>query len=113
KTEDVVHSSAYAQAQNKKGIGVASTEGFAERMKIEQNRTTIRAYGDSRVVNDSFGQAPRPMVYNPETDKSERLKIRDRDSMAVGRAMMANKTAVPAPSKPTVPPARKNPGISR
>lgn len=113
KTEDVIHSSAYAQVQNQQGIGSASTESFADRMKIEKNRTRIRAYGDSKVVNDSFGQAPRPKVYNAEADKSQRMQFRDNNSAAIGRASMTNRAGATPPPKPAAPPMWKKPGISR
>ena len=53
KTEDVVHSSAYAEAQNRGGIGAASTQSFNDRMRIENNRDRIRGYNDSRVVSQA------------------------------------------------------------
>ncbi len=86
-TEDVVHSSAYAQAQNQKRIGVASMRGFEERMRMENNRTTIKGYKDSEVVNKSFVSARAGKV-----------------------ALSAQE---PTAQKPVTPPARKNPGISR
>ncbi len=46
------HTSVFGKAQNKDGIGVASTLGFDARLKADQNRKTVRSYRDSRVVND-------------------------------------------------------------
>lgn len=116
KTEDVVHSSAYAQAQNKEGIGVASTRGFDERMRMEKNRTAVKGYGDSEVVNDSRENAPRAKTYDPKSDVNKyRFKSKDKDSVATRRAMMASGTSSssPAPQKPKTPLPWKNPGISR
>ena len=87
KKEDVVHSSAYAKVQNSNGIGVASVETFSGRLAIEQNRQVVRGYGDSKIVNEARGNAPRAKKYEPpETSGPERRAI---------------------------PPIRKNPGISR
>ena len=54
KKGDVVHSSAYGEAQNGGGIGVASTQSFTERMKIEQNRKRVRGYNESRVATQAY-----------------------------------------------------------
>ena len=67
--EDVVHSSAYAKAQNERGIGTASTETFSARIRINQNRTNVKAYGDSRVVNDSLTGIPKAKTYEKSQDK--------------------------------------------
>ncbi|MBQ3474033.1 hypothetical protein IJH24_01210 [Candidatus Saccharibacteria bacterium] len=116
KTEDVVHSSAYAQAQNREGIGVASTRGFGERMSMESNRTTVKGYRDSEVVNDTFGQAPKAKTYDPKTDmRNMRFRSRDKNSTATKRAMMPSGTssAAPVAQKSKTPLPWKNPGISR
>lgn len=50
KKQDIFHTSAYARAQGKGAtLGAASTQGFAERREIEQNRTLVRGYGDAQV----------------------------------------------------------------
>lgn len=64
KKEDVIHSSAYASAQNQCGMGAASTISFEERMKIEQNRQKIKGYGTSSVVGKAMGGGPRPKTYD-------------------------------------------------
>ena len=70
KTDDVMHTSVYAKAQNDRGFGASSSKSFEERMKMEQSRTRVRAYGDSKLMNASFGQGPRPKVYEakPKTE---------------------------------------------
>ncbi len=65
KTEDVVHSSAYAQAQNQSGFGAASSESFEQRMKREKNRQLIKGYGESSVVGKTFNSGPRPKTFTP------------------------------------------------
>ena len=57
--KDVVHSSGYGVAQNEGGIGVASTRSFAERMKVDRNRTKIKGYRDARVVSEQGRDAWR------------------------------------------------------
>ena len=66
--ETVVHSSAYAKAQNDGGIGVTSTESFSERMKIDRNRTVVRRYGESRIVNDVSGAISEVKTYDRAND---------------------------------------------
>ena len=48
----MMHSSAYGVAQNDGAFGTASVQNFDERVKIDQNRQTIRAYKESQVVNE-------------------------------------------------------------
>lgn len=125
--EDVVHSSAYAEAQNAGGMGAASTQSFAKRQEIEANRTTIQGYRDSRVVSDAFGSGGTKLQeYDAAHDASQRAAIRERfggerntgtndkvsgnaggdnGAGAMGRTMPTGRT--------TVPPVRRNPGISR
>lgn len=50
--KDVMHSSAYGVAQNDGAFGAASVQNFDERMKIDQNRQTIRKYSEAQVVNE-------------------------------------------------------------
>lgn len=96
KTEDVVHSSAYAQAQNAKGIGSASTESFSQRFRLEKNRSMVRGYSDSKIVNEAKGNAPKAKKY--EVQKNESGALNRGGDMAARRASFT---------------ARKNPGISR
>ena len=90
KSGDVLHSSAYARAQNSGMVGATSVESFDTRINIEQNRKNIRGYGDSRVVNDAFSSASRAKVL-PGAKVSGDSGLRTKSS----------------------PPARKNPGIFR
>ena len=49
-SNDVIHSSGYAQAQNSGNMGVVSAQSFEERLDLEKNRTTIQAYKQSQVA---------------------------------------------------------------
>ncbi|MBR3253306.1 hypothetical protein IKF85_01130 [Candidatus Saccharibacteria bacterium] len=114
KTEDVVHSSAYAQAQNREGIGVASTRGFGERMRMEKNRTSVKGYGDSEVVNLSLENAPKAKRYDPSKDMKYRGSRGREERVATNRAMVASGTSPAAAApKPKTPLPWNNPGISR
>ena len=81
--EEVFHSSAFARAQNGGNIGSASSETFANRRRLDQNRQFIRGYGDSNIGNAS-NPALRAKTYE----------------------------AAPQASAPR-PPLPKNPGIQR
>ena len=50
--KDVMHSSAYGVAQNDGAFGTASSQGFDQRMRIDQNRQTIGKYSEAQVVNE-------------------------------------------------------------
>ena len=106
KKEDVVHSSAYAQVQNEGKIGSASVESFTKRLSIDKNRQVVRRYGDSQIVNEAWGNAGmRAKKYeapqkSPENQPIPSLGSRGNNGLGNVREGM-------------VPPARKNPGISR
>ncbi len=57
---DAAHTSGYARAQSGNSIGAASTQSFAERRAIEQNRTTIQGY-DMSMVALSGNVGPKSM----------------------------------------------------
>ena len=59
KKEDVFHSSTYAKAQNGGSMGVASTESFAVRVKINNNRKMVGNYGSSRIASGTVNRAPK------------------------------------------------------
>lgn len=50
KKEDVVHSSAYANAQNGGAFGSSSSQSFEKRMEIDKNRKIVRGYQDSKIA---------------------------------------------------------------
>ena len=91
KKEDVIHTSAYAEAQNQGGIGAASTESFERRRQVDNSRTRVQAYDHSEIANGSLKYMPRAKTY-------EGVKM--------------NMPNAGAP-KMVTPPVRKNPGISR
>ena len=128
---DVVHSSGFASVQNCGAMGSASTESFQKRREIDNNRTIVRSYSDSGIVNKAWGNASRIKVKKPvgnidrfsrETPVSraqaERAK---RDArFGVGGAgqksvggINHNNIGGAGQNKPTPPLARKNPGFYR
>lgn len=107
KTKDVIHSSAYAEVQNRGGMGVASTQSFSDRMRIEKNRNRIRGYNDSRVVSQARASSGiKAKTYEAPEKKDGFL---DRKSQAnMTSAAKANNT-----SGLSRPPVVRNPGISK
>jgi hypothetical protein len=93
KSEDILHSSAYAKAQNSGNMGATSVESFKARMMMEQNRKNIRGYGNSRIANSAIGNAPRAKTFDG--------------------GIKENSVNINSAIKPMSPPVRKNPGISR
>lgn len=125
KTKDVIHSSAYAQAQNGGNMGAASTQSFAERQKINQNRQRIRGYNDSRVVSQAFASSGvKAKTYTPPEPKDTFSSSRDTgtanrgtlDRGTTGRNTLSGpqpSTNLRGGTNTPPPPMRKNPGISR
>ena len=119
KKEDVVHSSAYAEAQNQGGIGAVSAQSFNQRRNIDQNRSVIRKYGDSKVVAEggrTSWQARRDAAQfggdsnenNTSSNSGLRGRLNSKDSETGAKG-----GDTPTKSGPTQMPTRKNPGISR
>ena len=126
--KDILHSSAYAKAQNSGGIGADSVESFNRRREIDQKRAVIRKYDDSKVAVESGVHSEE--ARDSEMGKSERGKDRfklEKSSVGYGRYSRkmrdtgedAKGTAKfgfvePSSNRPeSGPPARRNPGISR
>jgi hypothetical protein len=63
--EDIFHTSAYAKAQNGGSMGAASAQSFADRQKMEQNRTMIRGYASSGTANNMAMNGPRAQAVAP------------------------------------------------
>jgi hypothetical protein len=63
--DDVLHTSAHAQAQNAGNFGAASTETFGQRRSIDEQRKFVRGYYNSRIMNGHAGNAPRAKVFTP------------------------------------------------
>lgn len=115
KKEDVIHSSAFAKVQNSEGIGVASSQSFSDRMKIEQNRNRIRGYGDSQVVVQSRASSGiKAKTYTPpeQTGYGTNNGV-GRVSSRVGGPKPVGLRSNSSGSLNSRPPMRKNPGISR
>ena len=116
-SEEVMHSSVYAKAQNSGAMGAASTESFAARMKMENHRQNIRGYGDSRVVSDARNGLPKAKTYNPDDQQGFSRQRTDRQEMRnsgmMRRGQTGNMSGNAQNIRPVTPPARKNPGIFR
>ena len=125
-TKDVIHTSAYGEAQNSGKMGTASTASFLDRLKIDRNRTRVRGYDESKIVNETRENGPEARKYDVSQDK---MLNRNKDESGIGnRGVGANganrggfsgrgTTSVSNNTGSTVrttqPPARKNPGIFR
>ena len=118
KKEDVIHSSAYAEAQNQGGIGSSSMQTFEQRKAIDQNRNLVRKYGDSKIATEvgrTSWQARRDAAQFGESGDGEkgvstsglrgRLNSKENDTGTKG-----GDTATKG--GPSQMPARRNPGIS-
>lgn len=104
KKEDVVHTSAFAEAQNKGGFGAASTESFARRREIDSQRKMVGGYRDARVVSERGAEAWKIRQERRQLGEDNSGGLRGRSEPGEG----ANKGDLASR-----PPARKNPGISR
>lgn len=118
KSQDVIHSSAYGEAQNSGKMGVASAQSFAARQAIEQSRSQVRGYRDSKIVTEEGNRVARAATFDAEKDAAQRAAIRERFGRERGEAGSNKQTsaqAAPETAKPTAgnPPAWRNPGISR
>lgn len=71
KKDDVVHSSGYGVAQSGGAMGASSGVGFTERMRINNNRTKIRRYGDSKIANQFQVSRSRAAVYDKSSGDSK------------------------------------------
>ena len=114
--EDVVHSSAYAKAQNTGGMGADSVESFERRRVVDQNRTVVRGYHDSKIANATRGMGLKASKYDASKDASQREAIRERfGNRGANNANGGNPDSGEGKSieKNMQPPARRNPGIFR
>ncbi|MBR6505545.1 hypothetical protein IKT18_01735 [Candidatus Saccharibacteria bacterium] len=66
--KDVLHTSAYARAQNSGAMGASSTQSFEERQKIEANRQAVRRYSDSNLMQQARISSPRASTYVKPAD---------------------------------------------
>lgn len=119
KKEDVIHSSAYAEAQNQGGIGSSSMQSFGQRRAIDQHRSVVRRYSDSKIATESgktswqarreaaqFGEDADNKNTSPSSGLRGKLNSKDADTGAKGGDSSTK-------SGPSQMPARRNPGISR
>lgn len=69
KTKNVIHSSAYANAQNADRMGTTDSMSFSRRMAIEGNRKIVRSYRDSKIVNETSTGKSKAVQYSASEDK--------------------------------------------
>lgn len=117
KKEDILHSSGYAKAQNRVGMGASSTESFEERRKIDLNRKIVKGYNDSKMINDMGRQTARlRMGIKKDLEKREKRFGAKEESKRFGVGSRTSAGEVGSGSSSAVKRAtmpRKNPGIFR
>ena len=69
KKEDIFHSSTFGKAQNTSGMGTASSMSFSQRMKIDNNRSMVRGYRDSKIMSEAKERGPKAEQYSASRDK--------------------------------------------
>ena len=75
KKGDVVHSSGYGAVQNSGAMGASSGVGFTERMRINNNRSRVKRYGDSKIANQFQVSKSRATVYNKNAGDNKNIGI--------------------------------------
>lgn len=117
--EDVFHSSAYSKVKSGDTIGSASSESFATRQAIEQNRQLVKKYHDSLIASNTYNRHLAASSTNSAsssnpTNSSSSTKD-TQATIASNRAAVAKKfvpierPASSAPSSPSsLPPRRPN-----
>lgn len=104
KKEDIFHSSGYGKAQSAEVIGTASTQSFADRMKIDKNRQIVRGYNDSRIANGMYANGPRAKQYVPPEKKEQLSDMGAAKTVAMKSAPKS--TPAEAPKRNFAPPVR-------
>ena len=89
--KDVMHTSAYAQAQNKDGMGASSTRSFTERMRVERNRQRIQGYNSSRLVSQTFAVGPRAKTYEAPAKEERGIMGARETAKQMGSAVVPNR----------------------
>ena len=141
-TKDVVHTSAYGEAQNSGKMGTTSSTSFLDRLKIDRNRSKVRGYDESKIVTETWENSPKAKKYevaedamlnsnrgrgtetgNTETDRTTSgNRGRGMESSKQINGTLGNRggfsgrgvgTSNSTAGRTTPPPARKNPGIFR
>lgn len=119
--EDVAHTSVYAQAQNADRMGAASSQSFAARREIDQNRQNVKVYKDSEVATGVGKGLAKATSFEAQKEASQIAAIKEkfgdrREHQFGGGADGSNggsQKGVSADKQAQVtPPARRNPGIS-
>ena len=104
----VFHSSGYARSQSGTSFGAASTESFAERRTVDENRKFVQRYNNARITNGAYG-VERACRQIPRTGTTGSTSRGAGASPATG----ASRISGPAPTvpNPATPPARRSAGI--
>lgn len=109
--QDFMHSSGYAKTQNGGSFGAASTESFAVRQSIEEQRKFIKGYRNSRIMNDFYG-VQRAKTVRPEAKNRAFARGKQENPMdtAVSRARFSasgdNRGSAKVARAPKVPSRR-------
>ena len=121
KLGDVVHSSAYAQAQNADRIGADSSQSFTARREIDQNRQNIKVYKDSEVIAEVGKGLAKAAKFDTQKEASQIAAIkekfgdrRERQFQSTNNEKVSGnlKGSLEGGSTQVTPPARRTPGIS-
>lgn len=108
KKEDIAHTSAFAEVQNRGGFGSASVESFEKRREIDKQRKMIGGYRDARVVSDRGIEA-----WKIRQEKRQLGGDDGGNSGGVSGFHGELRSETNNASTSSRPLARKNPGISR
>ena len=112
--EDAMHSSVYAKARNAERMGVSSADSFERRRIVDQNRTVVRGYHDSKIVNATRGMGFKAGKYDAKKDASQRGAIKEKfGNKEVSSANGGGSGEGKSMKKNMQPPVRRNPGIFR
>lgn len=71
-TSDIIHSSGFASMQNNGGFGTASTESFATRRSIDQNRKIVQGYRNSQLAR-GVNNMPRAKTFTQQQEARKNI----------------------------------------
>lgn len=104
----VFHSSGYARSQSGASFGVASSESFAERRTVDENRKFVQKYNNSRITNRAYG-VERARTYIPRTGTTSGSANSLGANRGIGTSSVARTSRLGgAPATPATPPTRRS-----
>ncbi|MBQ6355207.1 hypothetical protein IJJ18_02195 [Candidatus Saccharibacteria bacterium] len=109
----VFHTSGYAASQNGANFGAASTESFAERRSVDENRKFVRGYNNSRILSSAYG-VERARKYVPRTGKIEGSSAARQMAVGAntgGSIQPAAPASLASSPRPIAPPTRRSAGV--